>query len=394
MRVLLVTSEAPLPPPGGGRLVVEALLRHLQPEHQVRVVAIRSRDQDPAELEPGVPVELVEPVPDDPLHVAVDLGRALASGWPPRVEAQAGLLGDPVRRQLAKFRPDVVHLLPGAMVGLVDAVDNIPTVLTALDAIHLNIRARALEVSAPRRLALAWKRRRWERCVANTYPRFDAVTVVTGEDRLALRELAPRARIEVVPNGVDTKRFRPNNARSAGRRIAFHGVLRYPPNVTAARFLAEQVVPRVRDVVPDANLDLVGLDPTSDVRALARLPGVTVTGWVDDIAATLGRADVYVCPMTSGTGIKNKLLEAMACGLPCVATPLATQGLAVTDDVHLCIHDSAREIAGAVIDLLRHRDRAAELGVAARRYVVDHHAWRSTVDDYVSLYRSVAGGET
>lgn len=394
MRLLIVTSEAPLPPPNGSRLVVEALQRHLVADHEIRVLALRSPEQDPGDLPQGAAVELLEPLPDDPLHTAADLVGAFASGRPPAVRVLADRLRDPVRRQLAAFRPDVVHLIPGAMVEVGAEIVGTPTVLTALDAIHLNLLARARESTPLRRVAVHWKRRRWERCIADRYPEFDAVTVVAEEDRRALLELAQGARIEVVPNGVDTDRFRPRDATEPGHRIVFHGVLRYPPNVTAARFLAERTFPRVRDRIPSATLELVGLDPTPAVRDLGGLPGVTVTGWVDDIVAALARADVYVCPMTTGTGIKNKLLEAMACGLPCVATTLATQGLDVTDDVQLLVRDSPDRAADAVVALLRDRDRAAELGAAARRHVVGHHSWRSTVDRYVAVYRAAVGGRS
>lgn len=389
MRILIVTSEAPLPPPSGARLVVQEILNQLERDHEVHVIAIRDHDQDAAELAADAPVQLVEPSPDDAVATAADVVRAFVTGRPPRVRRDAERLRPPLRQRVASWRPDVVHLLPGAMVGLAGAVGGIPTVLTALDASHLNIDARARESGPLRRLGLAWKRRQWERCIARDYPRFDRVTVVSEEDRRAILDLAPDARVEMIPNGVDTERFRPSDDTRGDQRLVFHGVLRYPPNVTAARMLARQVLPRVRSEVPDARLELIGLDPTPEVRDLGRLPGVTVTGWVDDIAAALTRADVYVCPMTTGTGIKNKLLEAMACGLPCVATPLATQGLQVVDDVHLRVRGSEEGIAAAVVGLLRDRGTARDLGAAAREHVLANHSWRSTVERYVDVYRAV-----
>ena len=121
-----------------------------------------------------------------------------------------------------------------------------------------------------------------------------------------------------------------NASRPVPGRIVFTGAMNYPPNIVAADFLARLLLPRVRTVRPDTQLVIVGREPDPRVLGLAALDGVDVTGAVDDIRPWLQSAQVFVCPMLSGTGIKNKLLEAMASGLPCVATPLALQGLNVS----------------------------------------------------------------
>ena len=170
-----------------------------------------------------------------------------------------------------------------------------------------------------------------------TYGRFDRVIVVSEEDRRALLAVNPTLQIAVIPNGVEADAFDWDGTPRDRALILFTGVMSYAPNATASEFLARRVLPRVGQAIPAARLALVGRNPGPKVRALGSLPGVEVVGEVPEMRPWLSRAGAYACPMLSGTGIKNKLLEAMANGLPCVATPLALQGLSVTREKEVLV---------------------------------------------------------
>jgi glycosyltransferase involved in cell wall biosynthesis len=204
-----------------------------------------------------------------------------------------------------------------------------------------------------------------------------------------LHELNPSLDISVIPNGVDPHFFEPTSVARDASRIVFTGTMNYPPNIVAARFLARRVFPRVRAVQPNAHLVIVGRDPDPDVVALAALDGVEVTGEVSDIRPWLRGSRVFVCPMLSGTGIKNKLLEAMASELPCVATPLALQGLAVRRGVQVLVGESEDELAGHIVKVLTDDPLAQRLGRAARAYVRATHSWRSFAQAHETVYREV-----
>jgi glycosyltransferase involved in cell wall biosynthesis len=169
----------------------------------------------------------------------------------------------------------------------------------------------------------------------------------------------------------------------------FTGALSFPPNAAAARFLASEILPRVRGAVPDARLMIAGRSPRADVRALAGEPGVSVHSDVPDLRPYLSAAGVFACAMTTGTGIKNKLLEAMACAAPVVATSRACQGLAVRDGVELLIADGAAAFAAAVQRVLTDAALAARLGAAGREYVVAQHSWADVAARYEALYEEV-----
>jgi glycosyltransferase involved in cell wall biosynthesis len=236
---------------------------------------------------------------------------------------------------------------------------------------------------------------RVRRFEAREYASFDRVVVVSDRDRDALSRLSPELRLEVIPNGVDADFFAPNpTIESDPLRIVFTGVMSSPGNLVAAEFAALEVLPRVRKACPGARLALVGRAPPPRVRALAALDGVEVTGEVPDVRPWLNGSRVFLCPMISGTGIKNKMLEAMAAGMACVTTPLGAGGLNVQDGAELLVAESPQSLAARLIQVLSDENLARRLGNAARAYVRDHHSWSAVALRYERLLTLVRNSRT
>jgi glycosyltransferase involved in cell wall biosynthesis len=386
MRILLCSLEPPLGRTNGLTLLVDGTLRALRSTHDVRLLAYgRAGEQGAYEQ-----ARMVEP---PQLVTIAAKARALAEATARRQPWQAVTFADglrrPVREEIARFEPDVVHVVSGRLAGLGDVLADVPTVLSAIDAWHLNADAATAAASGARRLFLAGQGRLVRRFEATAFRRFDRVAVITERDRDALLEVAPGLRVVVVPHGIDMERFTEEAARGPRRGIVFHGVLSYPPNIDAACRLAGDILPLVQAAVPEASVTIVGRDPAERVTDLADLPGVTVTGEVDDVRPWLTSASVYVCPMRAGGGLKNKLLEAMASGTACVATRMAVEGLDVRHDEHVLISDDDDELAAATVRILREPAVAARLAVAARQLVETDHVWSSVNPAYTQLYGDI-----
>jgi polysaccharide biosynthesis protein PslH len=390
VRILQCLNASPFGPRDGFRVAAGGLLRELRTRHEVRVIALRDPDT-PAD---GGGADVTVPRPNSGRRRGrIGVVRAVASTWPASVPAVTAAFAPVLREELDAFQPDVVHVSSGRLAALVEHVDGRPAVLAALDAWHLNVRARG-ELAGPlERVGLSWEAARVRGLERRCYSRFDRVTVVTEGDRDELRVVDPRLTPVVIPNGVDTVMFapRPDVVREPGL-LVFTGAMDYPPNVAAARHLATEILPLVRLEHPGAHLALVGRDPSPAVRELATRDGVEVTGTVRDLRRWLCRADVFVCAMTSGTGIKNKLLEAMAVGAPCVATPLATQGLAVQHGVHLLVGSDAVEVAARTAQVLGRPELGYRLGAAARQHVASRFTWAAVGQAYERLYQDVVAG--
>ncbi|MDQ3955217.1 MAG: glycosyltransferase family 4 protein [Actinomycetota bacterium] len=391
MRILFCAQEAPLPPPDGFRLYLNSLASQLIEEHDVRILAFQASTQDPDASTPFDMRLLQLPPRRSPEwfgYIAGSLLRSVFLSRPLRVDEYARRLEAPLREELASFRPDVVHVATGSLAAVADALDGVPSVLAALDAWHLNVEAWAAEARGVRKWILNSEAGRVRRFEAREFRRFGRVLVVTDEDKKALQSLDPNLRVSVIPNGVDVGRYMSRGRDRVGARIVFTGVMSYAPNVAAAELLARRIMPEVRASLPKAHLQIVGRQPNAKVRQLGELDAVEVTGEVPDVEPYLSSSSVYACPMVSGTGIKNKLLEAMANGLACVATPLAVQGMAVTNGIELELAEP-KDFAPRLVAVLRDGQRAARLGSAAQAYALDNHSWAAVAARHLEAYGEV-----
>ena len=288
--------------------------------------------------------------------------RRLTRGDEPAHTAYVGrrpLIAD-LKATIADRRPDLVHLFGWGTAALWPHLDGVPAVHDAVDPWAANLGNRT--TGAAHRLL---DRGELDRVLAHEnrhYPHLKAVVVRTAQDADLLRAQVPGARFAVVPNGVDPDS--PPAPAPEELVLAYLGSYDAEANVDAAQRLVREVLP----LVPGARVLLIGRAPSPRVRALAG-PRVEVTGEVPDVAAALARASVLVAPIALGVGVRNKVLEAMAAGLPVAATSLALQGIGASRGV--IAGESAAELADAVTRLLD--DPGA--GAANRERVLTEHTW-------------------
>jgi polysaccharide biosynthesis protein PslH len=278
---------------------------------------------------------------------------------------------------------DVVHLHGWGTAGLAARAGDIPAVHVAIDPWSANLANRRL--SPLRRVLDAGQPRRVADHERRHYPEAAAVVVVTEADAAVVRELAPDAKLEVVPNGVDAGP-EPSRPPSEPPVLGFHGVFDSQANVDAATSLVEQVLPRVQATKPDAKVLLVGRRPPKEVR---RLVGKSVELVADaaDIRAELDRMTVHVDWMTSGAGIKNKVLEAMAAGRPVVASPAGAQGIG--SGAGLVVAADLATAAAEIVWLLGDQGILASSGEAARARVLADFSWSSNAAAIEALWDRV-----
>lgn len=234
----------------------------------------------------------------------------------------------------------------------------------------------------------AWKLRRYEPRIA---ARFDGVVITSDSEKAALSGLEPGLRIDVVPNGVDTDYFAPSGAPRHPHRVVFTGKMSYQPNADAALWFAEQVFGRLRDKWPDAEFIIAGSGPTEAIRKLGERPGITVTGCVPDLRPYLDSSTVAVAPMGIAVGVQNKVLEAMAMGLPVVLSPLAARS--VGDCSSVVVASGEQEWFEAVAGLMENTDSAAEIGRRNRDWVRERFSWEASAGMLESVYKRLVSRE-
>lgn len=374
----MVSAWEPWRDGDGACLVLHAHLRELAGRHEVELLSAGAPARRAAAPTLPVPVRWYGralPAPVDAMW------RRLSSGGEPAHVAyveRSALVTD-LRHEIATRRPDVVHLFGWGTAGLHRQLDGVPAVHDAVDPWSANATNRT-RAGAVRTL----DRRQQARIAAHElrhYPRLATVVVRSCEDAALMSDAVPDAVVTVVPNGVDIP---PAGDSSDQPILAFLGAYDTGSNVGAARALVEQVLPLVRAQVPQARALLIGRDPPPSLRAL----DAEVTGAVPDVPAALRRAGLLVAPMTSGRGVKNKVLEAMAAGLPVVASPLAVQGIGASRGVLVGVGPA--QLADLVVGLLSDPARRRALGRANRDRAATELSWARSAARLERVWESCA----
>jgi glycosyltransferase involved in cell wall biosynthesis len=303
----------------------------------------------------------------------------------------------------ASGRFDAAHVEHLRAAHFSSAIEDLPCVFDAVDCItdlQRQVVAYTSRTSPQHWLAReeAAKLRRYEPV---TYSQFRQVVVTSQHDAKALTALGVRVPIAVIPNGVnlDTgssgSSVQGNNNPAKRFDLIFSGKMSYQANEDAALFLLNQILPRLDDLLPGirpVSVCIAGAGPGDRLRrAMSRWENrVTITGWTEDIGPFLAASRVAVCPMRIGVGIQNKVLEAMAMGLPVVATPLAARAFdRSTSASILRIGSDAADLARHCAEVLTNDDDALRLGQAGREYVGAFHRWENAAELFVAQYRSV-----
>jgi glycosyltransferase involved in cell wall biosynthesis len=399
LTVLVVDRTVPLALTQGNQLIARHLFPRLARRHRLVLVAAAHGSVDAGDVRDAYGQTF------DAVHL-VPRGRPMATlgGWvegslarllPPVVAPlrEARALRDMVARVRLEERVDLVHVRGLPMTAFVDA--GRPRLVELVDAETLgSARTAAAVASGGHAIAAARAamRARVARAVeTRAVGRGDLVTTVAEADAVSIRALVPGLPVARVPNGVDTVYFAPMDMPEEPATLVFVGAFSFPPNIEAARVLVHEVLPEVRRSVPEVRLRLVGRDPAPAVRAMRSIPGVEVTGLVDDVRPFLARATLVVCPLVSGSGIKNKVLEALAMARPVLATPLAVEGIDVVPGRDAAVVERAA-LGAEVVRLLGSPGARYELALAGRRLVEQRYDWDTVADTYSSLYEGLVSG--
>ena len=280
---------------------------------------------------------------------------------------------------------DVIHVRQLPMAGYLPVAD-IGRLVELIDAETLA----SSRVAGSRARIRGFVARTLERRAASTA---DIVTVVSPIDAEAIRGISPGTRVEVVVNGVDTEQFAPGAygpVEVEPDTLVFSGAMSFAPNVEAVLWFSREVMPLLLARRPGVRLRIVGRDPSSAVMALAEDPSIEVTGFVDDVRPWLEGSTVVVVPMVSGSGVKNKLLEAMSIARPIVTTPLGVESLDIEAGRDLLVADDPVTTAETIDRLLGDPALQARLGAAARERVMARYSWDACAARYDELYADLA----
>ncbi|MGE0666263.1 MAG: glycosyltransferase [Sphingomonadales bacterium] len=361
-RPLLVAYKAPINRLDGGNL----RLWHLFGGGQADVICFGRPASEP------VRGDILDPLP----WRSVEVLKARVDAWP-----------SIVARAVAERRPSHIVVHVHARLDHIQWLRRIgmPFTIDYTDCYSLHYGRRLRSLSKWRR-PISWtaaliRHRQWL-AAERVMRRAAARTVLSGEaDREAFA--AGSADAVAISNGTDWTLQPPiYEVRDRARVLAFHGNIAWRPNFSAIEFVCRQVLPLVRREIADAEFQVAGGPLLPQTRPLAGLPGVKLLGYVEDLRQWFAGCDVYAMPMVEGSGVKNKLLEAMAAGFPVVANPRGAEGLDPAGRALLEIGEDAAGMARRIVGLLRDPARRAASSAAIRAHAVAHYGWETYARKY------------
>lgn len=391
MKILVVLPRFPWPLDKGDKLRAYHQVVELSKRHEIYLFAVSHRRVEPEQ------VEALEPYCREIRVVHLNrlvCGLNILRNWFSSKSLQMGYWNTKRSKRACKafarkVQPDVIY---SQMVRTMPLVARLPfrKVMDFQDALSMNTERRMEQSRGLWHYLLHFEFKMLRSSEYKAFSVFDALTIISEVDSEAIPH-KKNGEIHIVPNGVDFDYFNTNaltrsdvNAFS----LCFCGNMAYAPNVDAARYLVNEVMPLVWSRIPSATLLLAGADPKPSVRALASKL-VTVSGRLDDIREAYASSQIFVAPMRLGSGLQNKLLEAMAMRVPCVTTSIANTPLGAVDGQEILVGDTPEALADAIVRLLESQDLRDSIAAAGNRFVTTHYSWSSAVEPLEKLLHAV-----
>lgn len=262
----------------------------------------------------------------------------------------------------------------------------IPKTLDYMDALSAGIQRRIDQQPLYRRWLFRSEARRLANYERAIFDYFEHTTIISEQDRELIQH-PDRKKIHIVPNGIHSSFFE-SPAVEVKHDFVFVGNMSYPPNIEAVQFIADHILPEFEG----ATLLVSGSSPSPQIRNLAqRTPQIHVTGWVDDIREAYCSGRIFLAPMLIGTGMQNKLLEAMALGVACVTTPLANNAIQATDKTEIMVGSTKEELIAAIRVLHENPEFSRKLSQAGSRFIRKNYSWEKSVGELIEIMEQAYG---
>ena len=395
----MLTQVLPYPPDSGPKIKTYNVIRYLAQEHRVTLASFVRRDSSEHVRHLERYCEAVHTVPMErgAVRDGLAMARSLLTGQPwMMVRDDRKAMRALVDRLAAEQRFDVAHADQLNMCQYAERVPGAFKVLDAHNALWLLYR-RLWEtiLPGPRKWLLGrdWRLLRFYE--GRLVREFDAVLAVSSEDEEALQEAAGQpVEVVVIPIAIDTDEVKVVAREAEPDHILHIGTMYWPPNIDAVNWFVREVYPLIRQRRPDVEFDVVGSRPSADLLALNDTgQGINVTGYVQDPMLYQQRAAVMIVPLLSGGGMRVKILQSLAEGIPIVSTTLGCEGIKVTPGLDILVGDTPEDFAAQVLRALNDPGLGRELAVNGRKLAEEKYDYRNTCRPLDEVYARAVSGQ-
>ena len=379
MKILVILSRIPWPLEKGDKLRAYHQIRCLSKKHEIILFALNDTNIDEvAAKEQLLPYcSTIRFFNLRKITILWNITKAFFRGKPLQVGYFYSCNAKKALQQLiAETQPDRVfcQLVRTAEYG---KGLEIPKTIDYQDTLSQGILRREQKASYLFKPIFRLEYKRLQQYENEMFDRFDHKTIISKPDRDLLTH--PRKEeVVIIPNGVEHEYFKPV-LKEKKYDLIFNGNMSYPPNINAAKLLAKKILPLVHQTLPETTLLLSGAQPHEQVKAL-QSEKITVSGWIDDIRENYAMSRIFVAPMQIGTGLQNKLLEAMSMKMPCITSELANASLGAQPETEILIGNTPETFAQHIIHLLTHSEVAESLSEKGHQFVLNTFDWEKATE--------------
>ena len=383
MKVLFLSHKVPFPPNKGDRIPTYYRMKHLHGQgHEISMIYPSFSAQDLAHI-------------GDVQQYCSDVVTTLIRPTLSKITSLLGLFTDKpltlpyfyskslqkkVKQLLAKEKFDVIYVYSSSMAQYVFDVKGVTKIMDLADSDSHKWLQYARHTSWP--MKQVYKRegitlKAYEQAICKE---FDEVIAISNDEKTLFESYIDRTDFKVVPNGVDYDYYVPNTREYEAKQLVFVGAMDYYANVDCVVHFVHNILPLVRTRVPDVKFFIVGVNPTHAVKRLSRIENVIVTGKVDDVRPYLQNSCACVAPLRIAQGIQNKILQAMAAGVPVVTAHKGNEGINAVHGDSICVADDFQEFADYVIKLITDPHVRVRISKRGREFITENFQWEKNMN--------------
>jgi len=386
MKLLVILSRLPYPLEKGDKLRAYYQLRELNKKHEVILCCLTT------EVHEEEQIAEVRKICSE-LHlfklskwrIYLNLFFAIFSRKPFQVHYfYQRSIHKSIRKIISTSEPDHIFCQLIRTAEYAKDEHNFPKTIDYQDAFSKGMERRADRARFPFREIFSLERKRLVAYENIIFEYFEVKVIISDEDRKYIYH-PERQSIHIITNGIDTDFFHPNANGKEEYDLVFVGNMSYPPNIETAEFIVLRVLPLLREEFPEIKVLLAGAEPSRKVHLLAKANGVELKAGLEDIREAYGTGKIFFAPMLIGTGLQNKLLEAMAMEKPCVTSDLANKALKADHGKNILVGECPEDYVKLISELMRKPDLCRKLGANGRQYVQENFSWKSSSNELEQL---------